>query len=155
MIKAPNPSRPPVPKLPLSWVGAGLLGSCFALYLIDLSSFAFLPYPLKALIAAGVAYAGFRSGSATVTIQPQIVRQCIADLGNRVSEQEWSRLASEASVRTDAHLVKYVSSAMMASDRDPEATGLYFAAAERLLKLWQEEIPDDQIVNSLTAGRAV
>jgi len=113
------------------------------------------PNPLKALVAAGVAYAGFRSGSATVAIQPQIARQRIADLGSHASEQEWSRLASEASVHTDAHLVKYVSSAMMASDRDPEATGLYFAAAERLLKLWQKEIPDDQIVNSLTAGRAV
>lgn len=42
------------PRIPLALVGGGLLGSCFALYMIDLSTFAFLPYPLKALIVGGL-----------------------------------------------------------------------------------------------------
>ncbi|MEQ9411009.1 MAG: methyltransferase domain-containing protein [Fuerstiella sp.] len=40
--------------LGLPVIGAGLLGSCIGLYMIDLSSFAFLPYPLKALIVGGL-----------------------------------------------------------------------------------------------------
>ena len=35
-------------------VGSGLLGSCFSLYMIDLSTFAFLPYTLKAVIVGGL-----------------------------------------------------------------------------------------------------
>ena len=42
------------PKMPLSLVATGLLGSCLGLYVIDLSTFAFLPYPVKALIVGGL-----------------------------------------------------------------------------------------------------
>ena len=41
-------------RLPLRWVGGGLLLSCFGLYFIDLSTFAFLPYPAKALLVGGL-----------------------------------------------------------------------------------------------------
>lgn len=42
------------PNLRLLEVGAGLLLTCVALYFIDLSSFAFLPYTAKALIVGGL-----------------------------------------------------------------------------------------------------
>lgn len=38
------------PKLPQNMVAALLVGSCLAIYLVDLSRFGFLPYPLKATI---------------------------------------------------------------------------------------------------------
>ncbi|MDP7017435.1 MAG: methyltransferase domain-containing protein [Pirellulaceae bacterium] len=42
------------PRLPLAWVGGCLVSSCLVLYYIDLSSFAFLPYPAKALLVGGL-----------------------------------------------------------------------------------------------------
>lgn len=35
-------------RLPIQWVTIGLIGTCFALYFIDLSSFGFLPFAVKA-----------------------------------------------------------------------------------------------------------
>ena len=54
MILLANVVSTRLPRISLPLVGAGLLGSCFALYMIDLSTFAFLPYPVKALIVGGL-----------------------------------------------------------------------------------------------------
>lgn len=42
------------PKLPLTPVYVLLIGTCLVLYFVDLASFAFLPYALKALIVGGL-----------------------------------------------------------------------------------------------------
>ena len=42
------------PQLPLRLVYLGLIGTCLALYFVDLSRFAFLPYPTKALIVGAL-----------------------------------------------------------------------------------------------------
>lgn len=42
------------PTIPLGPVYAALVGTCLALYFIDLAEFAFLPYPAKALIVGGL-----------------------------------------------------------------------------------------------------
>jgi hypothetical protein len=38
------------PRLPLSVAYTGLIGTCLALYFVDLAQFAFLPYAIKSLI---------------------------------------------------------------------------------------------------------
>lgn len=42
------------PRMPLRLVYLGLIGTCLALYFVDLSRFAFLPYPTKALIVGAL-----------------------------------------------------------------------------------------------------
>ena len=42
------------PRLPLSVAYIGLIGTCLALYFVDLAQFAFLPYATKALIVGGL-----------------------------------------------------------------------------------------------------
>jgi hypothetical protein len=42
------------PRLPLAVVYPALIGSCLALYFVDLSRFAFLPYATKAIIVGGL-----------------------------------------------------------------------------------------------------
>lgn len=42
------------PRLPLSVAYTGLIGTCLALYFVDLAQFAFLPYATKALIVGGL-----------------------------------------------------------------------------------------------------
>ncbi len=50
MILLANVIAARFPKLPQDVVAAFLVGSCLAIYLVDLSRFGFLPYPLKATI---------------------------------------------------------------------------------------------------------
>jgi len=47
-------------------------------------------------------------------------------------------LATKASVSHDAHVVKYVLACIDAAIDDPAASGLYYAAAQRLLDIWIE-----------------
>lgn len=54
MILLANAIAVRFPRLPLGPVYAALLGSCVALYLVDISRFAFLPYVAKALIVGGL-----------------------------------------------------------------------------------------------------
>lgn len=54
MIMLANLITARFPRLPLAGVGACLLGSCLALYWIDLSSFAFLPYPVKVILVGSL-----------------------------------------------------------------------------------------------------
>jgi spermidine synthase len=42
------------PRLPLSAIYAGLIGTCLGLYFVDLAQFAFLPFATKALIIGGL-----------------------------------------------------------------------------------------------------
>lgn len=49
MVLLANGLSAAVPRLPVGVAYAGLVGSCFGLYFLDLSTFAFLPYPTKAL----------------------------------------------------------------------------------------------------------
>ena len=50
MILLANAVAARLPRLPLFPVYALLVGSCLGLYLLDLSSLAFLPYPTKAAV---------------------------------------------------------------------------------------------------------
>jgi spermidine synthase len=42
------------PRLPLGWVYLALIGTCLALYFVDLARFAFLPYSSKAVVVGGL-----------------------------------------------------------------------------------------------------
>ncbi|MEO1058895.1 MAG: hypothetical protein AAFY28_18465 [Actinomycetota bacterium] len=48
------------------------------------------------------------------------------------------RLATVAATSHDAHVVKYVLATFDAAAFDPDAAGLYLAAAQRLLDVWAE-----------------
>ena len=52
-------------------------------------------------------------------------------------------LATEAAVRSDAHLAKYVLACLDAADDDPAAAGLYHLAGRRLVDYWIERGEDE------------
>ncbi|MCA9086734.1 MAG: methyltransferase domain-containing protein, partial [Planctomycetaceae bacterium] len=54
MILMANSVARRFPTLSRTVVGTGLLGSCLLLYVVDLSTFAFLPYAMKALVVGGL-----------------------------------------------------------------------------------------------------
>jgi spermidine synthase len=54
MVLAANFTTARLPRLPVGPVYALLVASCLGLYLLDLSTFAFLPYPAKALLVGGL-----------------------------------------------------------------------------------------------------
>jgi hypothetical protein len=58
-------------------------------------------------------------------------------------------LASEASIRPDAHLVKYVLACKDAAQAAPREAAIYLSAASRLAALWMAEQPPEQLAASL------
>jgi len=65
--------------------------------------------------------------------------------GPEAADALWSRLATEAAIRNDAHLVKHTVSALEMSREDPEAAPIYRAAAAKLAALWIAEHPAEAI----------
>lgn len=117
---------------------------------------------LEALVAALIYFSAFRCAYATRNISSEMVSAKLDELrgstsaqsGYRFTEENHFRwLASQASIRADAHCAKYVAGCKMAADLDPDASALYMAAAERLVQLWIEEIPETRIEETLITGR--
>jgi spermidine synthase len=54
MILVANLLQHKLPTIPINLVYATLIGTCLALYFVDLARFAFLPYPTKALLVGGL-----------------------------------------------------------------------------------------------------
>jgi hypothetical protein len=73
-------------------------------------------------------------------------------------ESEWPeirvKLASEASIRNDQHLVKYTRATLDMGSFDPGATRLYLAAAAHLCALWLAECPRETLRDRLLVGRS-
>ena len=63
------------------------------------------------------------------------------------------RLATEASIRNDQHLVKYVRSCFDAAEVDPGSAHVFDAAAAYLAALWMAEVPSGHELDDLSAGR--
>jgi hypothetical protein len=64
------------------------------------------------------------------------------------------RLATEAAIRSDAHLVKYTRACFDAALQDPAHTHLFHAAAAYLCSIWCHEEPREQILGTLNAARS-
>lgn len=62
-------------------------------------------------------------------------------------------LATEAAIRTDAHLSKYVRACFDVALMDPQAAQLYYAAAACLCSLWCKEEPREAIDERLSVAR--
>lgn len=62
-------------------------------------------------------------------------------------------LATAASIRNDAHLVKYVLTCLDAGGLLPAAEPLFRAAAAYLVAIWVLETHEDEITSNLTVGR--
>ncbi len=62
-------------------------------------------------------------------------------------------LATEAAIRNDAHLVKYVFACLDAARQDPSHAHLFHAAAAYLSASWCLEQPRERILETLSAGR--
>lgn len=54
----------------------------------------------------------------------------------------WSDLIDEAGAHRDAHVAKYANACLQAAAIDPEQSGLYLAAGERLLAVWRAKDAD-------------
>jgi hypothetical protein len=61
-----------------------------------------------------------------------------------------SVLASEASVRNDQHLAKYVRACLDMGSFDPEHAQLYLSSASYLCSLWMQEAPRSGLLDNLT-----
>lgn len=59
--------------------------------------------------------------------------------GTEAADAVWTRIATQAAIRNDAHLVKHTLSALEMSREDPEAAPIYRAAAAKLAALWITE----------------
>ncbi len=68
----------------------------------------------------------------------------------RENAPSFATLAREASIRADAHGVKYVLACMDAAQANPADSALYRAAAGRLIADWQASCPESQILNTLS-----
>ena len=64
-------------------------------------------------------------------------------------------LATEASIRSDTHLVKYTRACFDMGILDPEQIRLYLAAAAYLCAVWMAEVPRARIRETLLADRTV
>lgn len=58
-------------------------------------------------------------------------------------------LATQASIRTDQHLIKYTRACLDMVSFDPEHEKLYLAAAAHLCGIWVREVPEAKIKNNL------
>jgi len=88
-----------------------------------------------AAVAVAATYVlGFRATLGTVALDPAAALPPpppLATPGARITQ-----LATAAALHRDAHFAKYVLACFDASARDPSATALYLAAAERLASYW-------------------
>ncbi len=64
------------------------------------------------------------------------------------------RLATEAAIRSDAHLVKYTRACLDAAMQDPHCANLFHAAAAYLCSIWCREQPREQILETLSVVRS-
>jgi hypothetical protein len=63
-------------------------------------------------------------------------------------------LATEASIRTDQHLIKYTRACLDMISFDPEYERLYLAAAAHLCSVWVKEQPETSIHTTLPGTRS-
>jgi hypothetical protein len=87
-----------------------------------------------AAVAVAATYVlGFRATLGTVALDPAaaLPPPPLPTPGARITQ-----LATAAALHRDAHFAKYVLACFDASARDPSATDLYLAAAERLASYW-------------------
>lgn len=61
-------------------------------------------------------------------------------------------LATEASIRSDQHLIKYTRACLDLVSFDPQYERLYLAAAAHLASVWVKERPREQIEHALGSG---
>jgi len=64
-------------------------------------------------------------------------------------------LATEASIRNDTHLVKYIRACLDMGSFDPEQVRLYLAAAAHLCAVWMAEVPRATIAEALLVDRII
>jgi hypothetical protein len=64
------------------------------------------------------------------------------------------RLATEAAIRSDAHLVKYTRACLDAAMQDPHHADLFHAAAANLCSIWCREQPRERILETLNVVRS-
>jgi hypothetical protein len=62
-------------------------------------------------------------------------------------------LATQASIRTDQHLIKYTRACLDMMSFDPQSEKLYLAAAAHLCGLWLKESPEAKIRENLFKDR--
>lgn len=62
-------------------------------------------------------------------------------------------LATQASIRSDQHLIKYTRACIDMVSFDPEQERLYLAAAAHLCGVWVKDQPEAEIKNALLKGR--
>jgi hypothetical protein len=62
-------------------------------------------------------------------------------------------LATEASIRTDQHLIKYTRACMDATSFDPSSERLYLSAAAHLCSIWVKEMPEEKIKEGMFKGK--
>lgn len=64
-------------------------------------------------------------------------------------------LATQASIRTDQHLIKYTRACLDMISFDPKHEHLYLAAAAHLCGVWVKERPEANLKNDLLKGRTL
>ena len=111
----------------------------------------FTSSPALACVSAMLYFCGFRASVSGVALSESLPYDPALEDTRACRE----RLATRASVRVDAHHVKYIAAIFEMLDRDPEAAPLYLAAADRLDRVWCEEVPDDAIGQHLLSLRGV
>ena len=62
-------------------------------------------------------------------------------------------LASQASIRTDQHLIKYTRACFDMVSFDPQHEKLYLAAAANLCAVWVKEQPEAKIKENMSRER--
>ena len=105
---------------------------------------------VPALAIAATHVLGFRATLGTITLRADdpLIRPADPD----TAEARRSRLVTEAALRHDAHVAKYVLASLTQADRDPEAGELHLRAAEHLLAVWDDLGPDPDDILAETAG---
>jgi len=83
---------------------------------------------------------------------PRAAAAAAAGLAAEARPGAWTMLSSEASVRTDAHLVKYVWTCRDAAGMDPAGEPLYLAAAATLTAVWMAEVPEEALLSEVTSS---
>lgn len=86
-------------------------------------------------------------------ISPQAAASHVWHADGSERPQIVQTLATEASIRNDQHLVKYVRACLDLRSFDPRHQTLYLAAAAHLCGLWVGERPEKQILDNLLTGR--
>lgn len=105
-----------------------------------LESIDLLDEPHRGVLAA--TYAG--SFWAAYGAGPAALERALAERSRyELDGVEWSPLIAAALAAHDAHLVKYTLACVQCAGSDPDARGLYHAAAERLHRWWEANPPPD------------